>query len=101
MEDTNKYLILTENDGRYKVSANTWQEALVKYYKYSGSYVGITFSEFSKLIETKEPKESIELLNQLQMHDDDIESFICIDEEFLALNIHNIDEEIERNVTNK
>lgn len=100
MEDINKYLILTENDGRYKVSANTWREALVKYFKYCGSYGGITVSDFSQLIETRDLKESIDLFNYLQMHDDDIESFICIDEEFLALNIHNIDEEVENNDTN-
>lgn len=93
MEDTNKYLILTENDGIYKVLANTWQEALVKYFKFCGSYGGITTSDFSKLIVTRDLKESIDLFNHLQMHEDDIESFIQIGKEFISQNIINIEEE--------
>ena len=92
MEDTNKYLILTENDGRYKVSANTWQEALGKYFKYCGGYGSITDLDFSKLIATRDLKKSIDLFNHLQMHDDDIESFIQIGEEFVSQNIINIEE---------
>lgn len=93
MEDINRYLILTENDGRYKVSANTWQEALVKYFKYCGGCGGITYLDFSKLIETRVPHDSIDLFNYLQMHEDDIETFVKIDEEFVSHNIIDIEED--------
>lgn len=94
MEEKNKYLILTEKDGKYMVSANTWQEALVKYFKYCGSYGGITFSDFSKLIETRDTKESVELFNHLQMHEDDIETFLRIGGTFVCNNVDNIDDDM-------
>lgn len=90
MEDTNKYLILTENDGRYRVSANTWQEALIKYYKYCGTYGEINVEDFMKLIQTRNSAESIKLINYLQQHDD-IEYFIRIGGEFVSYNIVDLD----------
>lgn len=102
MEDTNKYLILTENDGRYKVSANTWQEALIKYYKYCGTYGEVNVEDFIKLIQTRNSAESIKLINYLQQHDDDIECFFRIGGEFVSYNIVDLDnKEDNTNATNK
>lgn len=88
----NKYLIITENDGYYTLSAERWQEALVKFYAYRGAWSQVSARDFEKLIEDKTSSNSVDLFNYLQ-NCSSIEFFSRIERPFVDNKTIDIDEE--------
>lgn len=88
----NKYLIITENDSYYTLTAEKWQEALVRYYAYCGDWSKISAKDFGKLIEDKTVSDSVDVFNFLQ-NSDRIEFFGRIGGIFVDNTTFDIDKE--------
>lgn len=90
----NKYLIITEDDNHYSLSAEKWQEALVKYYAFCGEWSKVSARDYEKLIEDKTASNSVDLFNFLQ-NSDSIEFFGRIGGIFIDNAIFDIDKELK------
>lgn len=88
----NKYLIITEDDNHYSLSAEKWQEALVKYYAFCGEWSKVSARDYEKLIEDKTASNSVDLFNFLQ-NSDRIEFFGIIEQPFVDNTTFDIDKD--------
>lgn len=85
----NKYLIITHDNHRYKLSAENWSQALAKFFSHSNEW--ITAADFENLIKDKSVLSSIDMFNDLNFNNT-IDFFSAIDELF-DVNTVDIDEE--------